>query len=285
MNLRADSDIKLNVEAELRCCSNVDETDVAVKVNGGIVTLTGYVRNFFHKYGAEDAVKRVAGVVGIANDIQLLAPRPGAMSDPEVAREAVAAIKQQLPLYWEQIRPIVHQGIVTLEGVVDESYQREEAAGAVRRVRGVVCVVNAISLAPGAQAARPGYVKQLIEESFRCSGQHDASHISVAANETGVTLRGHVHTWAEHRQAEQSAWAAPSMESVRNELTVQVENPTDHDGIQQIHIDPNGAESDPLGTIHNRSAQLPTVALRVLTGSRPDCGLHYREASKAKLGR
>jgi osmotically-inducible protein OsmY len=223
VNMRSDSDVKHNVEAELRCCPNVDETDIAVKVNGGIVTLTGYARNFFHKYGAEEAVKCVVGVVAIANDIQLLPLQAGVVSDPEIARAAVAAIKQQLPLYWQQIRPIVHQGIVTLEGVVDEHCQREEAKAVVRGLRGVVCVVNAIGLTPAAQAARPGYVKQLIEESFRCSGQRDASDISVEADGTGVTLRGHVRAWAERSQAEQSAWSTPGVKSVRNELTVQFE--------------------------------------------------------------
>jgi osmotically-inducible protein OsmY len=178
VNIRSDSDIKHNVEAELRCNPLVDETDIAVKVAGGVVTLTGYVRNFFHKYGAEDAVKRVAGVIAIANDIQLLAPQSGAVSDPELAREAVAAIKQQLPLYWQQIRPIVHQGCVTLEGVVDEHCQSEAAEAAVRSLAGVVCVVNALGLTSNAQAAQP--------------------------------------------QAEQSAWSAPGVKSVRNELTVQL---------------------------------------------------------------
>lgn len=244
MSTRSDDDIKHNIEAELRCCPHVDETDIAVKVTEGIVTLTGYVRNFFHKYGAEDAVKRVAGVIAIANDIQIHAPQAAAPSDPELAREAVAAIKRQLPACWEQIRPIVHQGSVTLEGVVGETYQREEAVGAVRRVRGVVCVINAIRLAPGAQAVRPGYLKQLIEESFRHCGQHDASNISVEINGTEVTLRGRVPAWAARKQAEQSAWSAQGVQSVRNELTVQVENPADHDGMQQIGIDPDAADRD-----------------------------------------
>jgi osmotically-inducible protein OsmY len=223
VNIRSDSDIKFNVEGELRCHPNIDETDIAVKVAGGIVTLTGYVRNFFHKYGAEDAVKRVAGVIAIANDIQLLTPQSGAVSDPELAREAVAALKQQLPLYWEQIRPIVHQGVVTLEGMVDEHCQREEAEAAVRGLIGVLCVVNAIGLTPDAQAVRPGYVRQLIEESLHCSGRPDGGDISVEADGTGVTLRGHVHAWGERSQAEQSAWSAPGVKSVRNELTVQFE--------------------------------------------------------------
>ena len=222
-NVRSDSDIKCNVEAELRCNPCVDETDIAVKVTGGIVTLTGYVRNFLHKYGAEDAVKRVAGVVAIANDIQLVAQHYDVVSDPELAREALAAIKQRLPMYCEQIRPVVRQGIVTLEGVVDEHCQREEARAAVRGLRGVVCVINAISLTPAAQAARPAYVKQVIEDSFRCSGRRDTSDISVEVNGTAVTLRGHVDAWGERSQAEQSASSAPGVKSVSNELTVQFE--------------------------------------------------------------
>ena len=223
VNMRSDYDIKLDVEDELKFRPDIDETDIAVKVTGGIVTLMGYVRKFFHKYGAEEAVKGVAGVVAIANDIQLLPAQSGVVSDPEIAREAVAALKQQLPLYCEQIRPIVHQGIVTLEGVVDEHCQREGAKAAVRALNGVVCVVNAISLTPDGQAARPGYIKQLIQESLRCSGRSDAGDIDVEADGAGVTLRGHVHAWSERSQAGQSAWSAPGVRSVRNELTVQFE--------------------------------------------------------------
>jgi osmotically-inducible protein OsmY len=85
-----------------------------------------------------------------------------------------------------------------------------------------VCVVNALGLTPDAQAARPGYVKQLIEESFQ-EGGRDATDVSVEANGTVVTLRGHVRAWAERSQAEQSAWSAPGVKSVRNELMVQLE--------------------------------------------------------------
>lgn len=90
MGIRSDSDIQQRIEAELWCCPDVDETDIGVRVAGGVVTLTGYVRNFFHKYGAEDAVKRVPGVVAIANDIQVQALEPVLVSDPELARAAVA---------------------------------------------------------------------------------------------------------------------------------------------------------------------------------------------------
>jgi osmotically-inducible protein OsmY len=69
MAARADREVKQNVEAELRCHPQVDETHIAVEVLRGAVRLSGYVRSLFDKYGAEDAVRRVAGVTAIANDI------------------------------------------------------------------------------------------------------------------------------------------------------------------------------------------------------------------------
>ena len=69
--MRSDSDIRSAVEAELSCHPLVDETDILVNVKDGVVTLSGYARNLCQKYGAEDAVKRVAGVTAVANAIDL----------------------------------------------------------------------------------------------------------------------------------------------------------------------------------------------------------------------
>ena len=57
--MRPDSDIKRDVEDELRWEPNVDSTDIAVAVKNGIVTLTGYVRSYSHKFAAERAAKRM----------------------------------------------------------------------------------------------------------------------------------------------------------------------------------------------------------------------------------
>lgn len=72
--MRSDSDIKRDVEDELRWDPSVDATDIAVAVKNGVVTLTGFVRNYMDKFEAEAAAKRVAGVVGLANDIEVGVP-------------------------------------------------------------------------------------------------------------------------------------------------------------------------------------------------------------------
>ena len=147
--MKSDSDVQHAVESELSCHPVVDDTDIVVNVKDGVVTLSGYARNLFHKYGAEDAVKRVAGVTAVANDIELHPGVRGELTDPEIARDAVTALKGVLPLCWQRIRPLVRRGTVTLEGTVNSPYQREVAEDTVRRLAQVVAVINAITLARG----------------------------------------------------------------------------------------------------------------------------------------
>lgn len=214
--MKSDSDVKRDVEAELKWSPQVDDTDVAVKVTDGEVTLTGFTRNYLERYQAESLTRRVKGVAAVANDIQVK-PIADGPSDPEIARAALGALKLQLPLSWEKIKPIVKDGRISLEGTVEWHYQRERAESAVRHLKGVISVWNAIALKPSVAADN---IKHKIEDAFRRIAEVDASHIKVEANGSEVTLRGEVRSWAERDQAQQSAWSAPGVTRVENSLTV-----------------------------------------------------------------
>ena len=215
--MRSDSDVKRDVEFELRWTPALDPTDIGVAVKDGVVTLTGFVRSYLEKFEAEKAVKRVSGVVGVANDLEVRIPSGDERPDPEIARDAVAAIKNWLPLSWESIKVIVKSAWVTLEGTVEWNYQRESAEKAVRQVRGVKGVSNLISLKP---KVAPSEIKQKIEEAFRRSAEVDANRITVEANGSEIILKGTVRSWAERQEAERAAWAAPGVTKVENRIVI-----------------------------------------------------------------
>ena len=215
--MKSDRQIELDVKDELQWDPDLDATDIAVTVKKGVVTLAGFVKNYADKYEAESAAKRVAGVLGVANDVEVRLPSIDARPDPEIARDAVAAIKSQLPISSENIKVIVKDGWVTLEGTVEWQYQKNTAVTAVRRLTGVRGVTNSIMLKPRAE---PSDIKRKIQEAFRRSAEVDANRITVEASGSEVVLKGTVRSWTEREEAERVAWAAPGVTKVEDRIIV-----------------------------------------------------------------
>ena len=203
----------------MRSDPDIDATDIAVAVKDGSVTLTGFVRSFRQRRRAEQDVKRLAGVVGIANNIEVRLSIIHRRPDSEIARDAVEAIKRDLPLSWDKIKAIVEDGWITLEGEVEWHYQRERAEEAVQGLRGIRGVTNKIEVRP---RVPPMEIKRRIEQALRRSGELDASGISVEASGSEIILRGGVRSWAEREEADRAAWSAPGVTKVDNRIKINV---------------------------------------------------------------
>jgi osmotically-inducible protein OsmY len=215
--MRFDDHVKRHVEDELEWDPGVDSTDIGVAVNEGVVTLSGFVRSFAHKLVAERAAKRVAGVVGLANDLEVQLPGADERPDPEIARDAVAELKKWLPDAWRHVRPVVEDGWVTLEGEVEWNFQRDYAERALHWIAGIKGISNLIRLRPQVAAAE---VRHNIEEAFRRNAQIDANRVTVEASGGEVILGGCVRSWAARQETERAAWAAPGVTGVDNQITV-----------------------------------------------------------------
>ena len=215
--MRSDADIERDVKEELKWNPDLDATDIAVSVKKGVVTLAGFVRSYTDKYEAEAAAKRVSGVVGVANDLEVRMPSVDQRPDPEIGRDAVAALKSQLPVSSENIKVIVRNGWVTLEGEVEWQYQRQTAENAVRRIKGVKGVINSIILKPKTE---PSEIKRKILDAFRRNAVVDANRIAVEANGGEIVLKGTVRSWIEREEAERVAWSAPGVTKVVDQLVV-----------------------------------------------------------------
>jgi osmotically-inducible protein OsmY len=216
--MRSDEDIERDVEEELNWDPDIESADIAVTVKDGVVTLAGFARSYNERWQAEADTKRVKGVAAVANDIEVRLPALSQRPDPDIARDIVTTLRNELPYSAEEVKAVVKDGWVTLDGEVEWNYQRVRAEAAVRRVRGVKHVTNSVTLKPA--RAVPAQVKQNIEEALTRSATVDANRIIVETNGDTVILRGTVRSWAESQEAERATWAAPGVRHVENRIVV-----------------------------------------------------------------
>ena len=214
-DVKNDLDLRSDIEEELRWDSTIDARKIGVAVIDGIVHLTGEVRTYTDKWRAERAVERVDGVRGIANDIEVVLA--GEHTDADIAKRAANKLDYNLTVPRGAISVKVDNGWITLKGEVPFDYQRRAAERVVRDIPGVKGVSNLISLKP---SAAPTNIKGEIEKTFRRQAALDAQNIIIDVSGSTVTLRGSVRSWAERRDAERIAWAAPGVTTVKNEIRV-----------------------------------------------------------------
>jgi osmotically-inducible protein OsmY len=215
--MKSDEEIERDVREELKWDPDLDASDIAVSVKDGVVTLAGFVKSYSDRLEAEVATKRVAGVKAVANDLEVRLPAIDQRPDPDIARDAVAALKAELPISHDRIKVIVKDGWVTLEGAAEWQYQKTTAENAVRKVKGVKGVTNVIAVKPKLE---PSELKRKIMEAFKRNAEVDANRITVEANGSEVILKGTVRSWIEREEAERVAWSAPGVTKVEDRIVI-----------------------------------------------------------------
>jgi osmotically-inducible protein OsmY len=211
-----DRQLKQAVLDELKWEPSVNAAHIGVTTKDGIVTLMGSVESYAEKDAAETAVQRVKGVKAVAEEIEVKLPFNVRHGDPEIAAAAVNRLTWDVLVPKDAVKLTVSKGWVTLTGQVHWHYQHDAAANAVRTLWGVTGVSNQIAINPQADA---GNIRSDIIDALNRSW-FTPENIEVAANDGKVTLTGTVDYWDERALAGTTAWAAPGVTSVTNNIRV-----------------------------------------------------------------
>jgi osmotically-inducible protein OsmY len=212
----SDSSLKQSVLDELQWEPSVNAAHIGVTAKDGIVTLSGDVSSYAEKWAAERAAGRVYGVKGIAEEIKVRYPSDK-VDDTDIAQKALQVLSWDLDVPPNKVTVKVEDGWVTLSGTVDWYFQRSAAEADVRKLKGVMGVINNVVITPSVRASD---VRAKIEAAFARNAEIEEDDISVTVDGGKVTLIGHVDTWGQDSLAVDTAWSAPGVTQVLDRLAV-----------------------------------------------------------------
>ena len=149
----------------------------------------------------------------IAEDIQIGISPTYKKTDTEIAEAVVNALKWHTAVKEEKIKIKVENGVVRLEGEVEWEYQRTNAKSAVANLAGVNGVINLIVVKPKLVSSA---IEKRINEAFHRSATIDSSKITADVIGSKVTLSGKVRSYSEKEDAENAAWNAPEVITVKS---------------------------------------------------------------------
>jgi osmotically-inducible protein OsmY len=142
-NRTADDEIAKRALSTISWNTAIPDDAVQVKVQEGWVTLTGKVEWQYQKTAAADAVRDLAGVVGVTNRIEI-ASRASAF---DVKKRIEDALKRNAEIEAQAIRVnVLDGGKITLDGKVHAWSERRAAERAAWSAPGVKVVDDRITV-------------------------------------------------------------------------------------------------------------------------------------------
>ncbi len=179
------------------------------------MTLSGDVKSYAEKWAAERATRRVYGVKGVAEEINVRYPFDK-VDDTDIAQNAVQALSLDVEVPTNKVTVKVEGGWVYLSDTVDWHFQSSAAEADVRKLKGVIGVINNIVIKPNVEASD---VRAKLKAAFARNAEIEEDNVTVTVDGGKVTLSGHVDTWGQDSLAVDTAWSAPGVTQVEDRLS------------------------------------------------------------------
>lgn len=215
--MKTDAQLKSDVTDELTWDPAVNANHIGVLVNDGVVTLTGHLDSFAEKQAVEHAARRVAGVRGLALELDVRQPAAHEHSDSDIAQAAAGALRLNFMVPAGKVQVEVENGWVTLTGEVDWGYQYAIAEQCVRPLPGVRGLFNEITVKTRVKGED---IARLITAALTRHAMREARHIGIEVEGGVVTLSGKVQSLAEHDAAIGVAFSTHGVSQVVDRLHV-----------------------------------------------------------------
>jgi len=192
-----DKDINLAVQTKLQHDEGVAAHLIDVDTQKGIITLSGRVDNLLAKDRATQVAETIKGVRSVVNNIQV---KTAARRDEDIHTDVRNALVFDPATEAYEVGVTVHQGILTLNGLVDSWQEKQLCAQVAKGVKGVKGVRNQIKVKRQGDR-RDAEIQTEIQRALASDVWVDESSIKVSVTSGKVVLEGAVGSVAEKSRA------------------------------------------------------------------------------------
>jgi len=147
---RPDGAIRKAVEDALSYDPRVKAFDISTQVDNGKVVLEGKVDNISAKFSAGEDARNTVGVTSVTNNIEVaqkVVVRPDlSFTDLAIQKRAEQQIARSELLENAEINVKVENGVASLEGTVDSSFEKKRATQILQEVVGLTLIENSLKV-------------------------------------------------------------------------------------------------------------------------------------------
>ncbi len=201
------------------------EDSVKVESESGMVTLTGTVKEQFHKSLAADTVEGLPGVKSVSNQLTLKEETPSDNADRWLRLKVETALLFHADVNFVKTKVSAQDGIVVLKGEAADMTQRDLTTAYARDVEGVKSVKNEMTLSATphrtmAEKMDDASVTALVKASQMAHLSTSTISTKIKTRDGIVTITGEAKNIAEKNHITKSATAIHGVHKVVNDMTI-----------------------------------------------------------------
>ncbi|MFP6581936.1 MAG: BON domain-containing protein [Candidatus Hydrogenedentota bacterium] len=233
-----DSAITARIETTFTFNEHLNPYNIDTVTENGAVTLMGGVNAELQRELAGDIAASVRGVTSVDNQIMIMPDSPPdkpyrswrtKVDDRTISVSVRTRLMYRKTLRGEKIKANTEVGVVTLTGIVDSDFQKEQAEYVAFQTKGVKRVVNNLTVRTKedlstfrniGREVSDEFVEKRVEKSIVLNRHLSVRTIDVEVDDGVCYLTGIVNSDEERQLAAQVAMNTRGVKHVRNDISV-----------------------------------------------------------------
>lgn len=212
--------IKKEITKEFSKDERVNAKYINIIVNNQEIILEGTVPDYTDKIAASNIAQSIRNVISVENRLNVkFPPMITPKEDQIIEGEVNELINLNHHIKEEDIQPIGTNGVVTLEGSVDQYWKKIRAEQIIENVSGIIDIINKIAVVPTDNIKDEAIANNIVSAITR-NANVSVDNISVLVNNGKVKLNGTVKNWTAHEVALDAVQLTAGVKEIIDQLTI-----------------------------------------------------------------